>query len=102
MSFFIDNISNLQLSSSFEGFARIGAFCAPFLIDGNTSLMNIGLLMMVIHLITAFCAYKLPETKGRNLGDVVDREEEEVERVNESDSTPYSQVQEVGNSMELI
>jgi hypothetical protein len=48
--------------------ARIGAFFCPFLVEGKSSLMKIGVIMLLVNLWTVFCVFKLPETAGRELG----------------------------------
>jgi len=88
--------------SAANAFARIGGFCAPFLIDGDISLIKIGVLMLIIHLTTAFCAYKLPETKDRNLGEVLNGEEGGAENLDDSDSTGYTDSHDDGTSLVLI
>jgi len=40
-------------------------------VAGNVSLRNIGIAMLFIHFGTALCASRLPETKGLELGRVV-------------------------------
>lgn len=57
--------------SAANAVARIGGFCAPFLIAGDVSLITIGIVMLVVHSVTAFCASMLPETKGTKLGKAV-------------------------------
>jgi hypothetical protein len=48
--------------------ARIGAFFCPFLVVGKSSLMKIGVIMLLVNLWTVFCVFKLPETAGREMG----------------------------------
>ena len=48
--------------------ARLGAFFCPFLVEGNISLVEIGIVMFFVHLFTVLCAAKLPETKGKDMG----------------------------------
>jgi hypothetical protein len=48
--------------------ARIGAFFCPFLVEGKSSLMKIGVIMLLVNLWTVFCVFKLPETAGREMG----------------------------------
>lgn len=54
--------------------ARIGGFCAPFLIAGNVSLITIGVVMLIVHLITACVASRLPETNGMQLGKISEKQ----------------------------
>jgi len=80
--------------ASANAMGRTGAFLSPYLVGGNNSMLAVGKLllfieisfsfrlirsptylfilagsiMLVIHLFTAFCAYHLPETKGREIG----------------------------------
>ena len=49
--------------------ARLGAFFCPFLVEGDSSIRLVGLIMLLIHIFTAFCVSKLPETKGREMGE---------------------------------
>ncbi|GKY95332.1 hypothetical protein MPSEU_000495000 [Mayamaea pseudoterrestris] len=53
--------------SAANAVARIGAFVSPFVIADNSP-RNIGLVMLLVHLFTAACVSKLPETKGKSLG----------------------------------
>ena len=43
----------------------------PYLVAGNVSLRSIGFAMLFVHGVTALCAFRLPETKGVELGRVV-------------------------------
>mmetsp|Transcript_10180 Transcript_10180/g.12903 ORF Transcript_10180/g.12903 Transcript_10180/m.12903 type:complete len:120 (-) Transcript_10180:101-460(-) len=54
--------------SAANAVARIGGFCSPYIVAGNMSLGKIGIIMLIIHLVTAFSVTKLPETKGLELG----------------------------------
>lgn len=65
----------LKGHSAANAVARIGGFCSPFLIAGDISLINIGIVMLVVHFATAFFVSKLPETKGMDLGKVSNRED---------------------------
>ncbi|KAL7578258.1 hypothetical protein ACA910_012676 [Epithemia clementina (nom. ined.)] len=76
--------------STANAMARMGAFLCPFLVEGNMSLVEIGVVMFFVHLFTAFCASKLPETKGKEMGGRpssghVDHEIEEIEGVDFSE-----------------
>jgi len=57
--------------------ARIGAFFAPYIIAGENSgngMVKLGVIMLFIHLFTAVCVSKLPETMGKSMGAVDDEE----------------------------
>mmetsp|Transcript_22109 Transcript_22109/g.33475 ORF Transcript_22109/g.33475 Transcript_22109/m.33475 type:complete len:501 (+) Transcript_22109:47-1549(+) len=54
--------------ASANAMGRTGAFFSPYLVGGNMSMLAVGSIMLAIHLFTAFCAYHLPETKGREIG----------------------------------
>ena len=54
--------------SAANAMGRTGAFLSPYLVGTNNSLQFVGCSMLVIHLVTAWCASRLPETKGRDLG----------------------------------
>lgn len=62
--------------ASANAMARIGGFLCPFLVDGDSSLAEIGIIFFFVHLFTVVCALKLPETKGRNMGAPVPTHEE--------------------------
>ena len=62
--------------SATNAVARLGGFCSPYLV-GNTSFRAIAFVMLVAHLVVAFCASRLPETKGVELGRANTREQEE-------------------------
>ena len=49
--------------------ARLGGFVSPYLITEGNSLGIIGALVLVISLVTAECAKRLPETAGKSMGD---------------------------------
>jgi MFS family permease len=53
--------------SAANAMGRTGAFLSPYLV-GTMSLQAVGSIMLLIHLFTAFCAWNLPETKGREIG----------------------------------
>lgn len=62
---------NLSLNtghSAANAVARIGSLFSPFLIEGGSSLVKKGIVMLVIHAITVICVSQLPETKGGQLG----------------------------------
>lgn len=50
--------------STSNAMARLGAFFCPFLVEGDTPLPVIAIVMLVVHLFTAACSSRLPETKG--------------------------------------
>lgn len=54
--------------STANAIARIGAFLCPFLVEGDAPLVKVGVVMLLVHASTVFCVYKLPETKGREMG----------------------------------
>jgi MFS family permease len=58
--------------SSANALARIGAFFCPLVVENSTSLIRVGILMLFLHSITAFCVSQLPETMGREMGFAVD------------------------------
>lgn len=54
--------------SAANAVARIGSLFAPFLIEGHSSLVKKGLVMLAIHAGTVLCVSQLPETKGAHMG----------------------------------
>ena len=54
--------------SAANAVARIGSITAPFLIEGKSSLLQKGFVMLAIHSITVICVSQLPETKGSHFG----------------------------------
>eukprot|EP00751_Fragilariopsis_kerguelensis_P050434 CAMPEP_0171050028 /NCGR_PEP_ID=MMETSP0736-20130129/52098_1 /TAXON_ID=186038 /ORGANISM="Fragilariopsis kerguelensis, Strain L26-C5" /LENGTH=263 /DNA_ID=CAMNT_0011502605 /DNA_START=901 /DNA_END=1692 /DNA_ORIENTATION=+ len=48
--------------------SRVGALFSPFLIEGHTSLVKKGLIMLAIHAVTVIFVSQLPETKGSYMG----------------------------------
>lgn len=48
--------------------ARLGAVFCPYVVQGHLSMTRIGLIMLCVHIFTALCVMKLPETKGRCMG----------------------------------
>ena len=54
--------------SAANAVARTGGFFSPYLVGGKLSLPTVGIIMLVIHVFTAFCASRLPETRGKRLG----------------------------------
>lgn len=54
--------------STANAIGRIGAFFCPFFIAGDVPLVQVGTAMLIIHIFTVFCVWKLPETKGCEMG----------------------------------
>jgi MFS family permease len=54
--------------SAANAVARTGGFFSPYLVGGKLSLPTVGIIMLVVHVFTAFCASRLPETRGKRLG----------------------------------
>lgn len=54
--------------SATNAVARIGGFLSPYLIAGTISFRTIAIIFLAIHLVVAFFASRLPETKGVELG----------------------------------
>lgn len=54
--------------STANAVARLGAFFSPFLVEGGTPLIRVGVIMLIVHAFTVICVAKLPETKGRGMG----------------------------------
>jgi MFS family permease len=54
--------------SAANAVARIGSLFAPFLIEGHSSLVKKGLVMLAIHAGTVLFVSQLPETKGSHMG----------------------------------
>jgi hypothetical protein len=54
--------------SAANAVARIGSLFSPFLIEGRSSLVKKGLVMLFIHVGTVICVSQLPETKGSHIG----------------------------------
>jgi len=48
--------------------ARIGSLFSPFLVEGHSSLVKKGLIMLAIHAVTIVFVSQLPETKGSHMG----------------------------------
>jgi len=59
--------------SAANAMARVGAFFSPYVVTSNNiSLHGLGIIMFLVHLMTAICAYHLPETRGIELGLISD------------------------------
>jgi len=54
--------------SAANAVARIGGFICPYVVEGNTKLFTVGIVMIVIHALAVFCVTFLPETKGKAMG----------------------------------
>lgn len=54
--------------SAANAMGRTGAFVSPYLVGTNNSMQTVGSIMLMIHLLTAYFAYNLPETRGREIG----------------------------------
>lgn len=65
--------------STANAMARLGAFFCPFVVEGSIPLQRIGFIMLFVHAITVLCVSKLPETKGRGMGDTDDLHDDEQE-----------------------
>ena len=48
--------------------ARIGGFCAPYLVQQSMPPMIIGSVMLGMAILTTLAVAKLPETNGKTLG----------------------------------
>jgi MFS family permease len=69
--------------------ARVGAFFCPYVVDGTTPLLYIGIIMLLTHTFTAWFASHIPETKGLDMGvataNLDDDEEQEGELAEDHD-----------------
>jgi hypothetical protein len=54
--------------SAANAFARIGGFCAPYLVQQSTPPMVIGSVMLGMAILTTLAVARLPETNGKTLG----------------------------------
>ncbi|CAB9516858.1 Synaptic vesicle 2-related protein [Seminavis robusta] len=54
--------------SAANAVARLGGFLVPYVVSAEAPLTFIGASMMCVAVGTAFCASRLPETKGKELG----------------------------------
>ncbi|GAX23680.1 hypothetical protein FisN_12Hh254 [Fistulifera solaris] len=63
--------------STSNAMARLGAFFCPFLVVGNTPLHVVAIVMLLVHLITAACSSRLPETRGLGMDTTNEDSEEE-------------------------
>lgn len=63
--------------STANAMARIGAFFAPFVVEGKSiSLTHVGIIMLLVHFFVVICVSKLPETRGKSMGATCDVGEE--------------------------
>eukprot|EP00980_Cylindrotheca_fusiformis_P003271 scaffold738_cov124-Cylindrotheca_fusiformis.AAC.10 len=83
--------------SAANAVARIGSIIAPFLVEGDSSLTQKGLVMLAIHSVTVLCVSLLPETKGSHMGRVSGGE---VEDEQNHDDEP--EAEEIQSEDELI
>ena len=63
--------------STANAVARLGAIFAPIVVEGNTPVLHIGVIMLVVHTFTALCISQLPETKGAIMGSASEAEHSE-------------------------
>jgi MFS family permease len=71
--------------SAANAVARIGAFVSPFVIADNSPRI-IGLVMLFVHLFTAMCVSKLPETKGKHMGASNEDDGNEIDLLGDEDA----------------
>jgi hypothetical protein len=55
---------------SANAMARLGGFISPFIITQGNSLWLIGIIVLIVSLVTAEFASRLPETTGKSMGDI--------------------------------
>lgn len=67
---------------------RIGAFTSPYLVSSRTPITAVGAIMLVVNIVTAASASRLPETKGVEIGHVTD----DNQQVDAGTATPPSVV----------
>jgi len=81
--------------SAANAVARIGAFLCPFVVErgGNASLVEVGVVMLLVHAVTVLCVCRLPETKGREMGLVVVVEAAEEETIMSNNATQDNDVE---------
>mmetsp|Transcript_27648 Transcript_27648/g.61025 ORF Transcript_27648/g.61025 Transcript_27648/m.61025 type:complete len:370 (+) Transcript_27648:619-1728(+) len=72
--------------SAANAVARIGALFSPFIIQGHSSLLKKGMIMLLVHSLTIAFVSQLPETKGSRLGSSQD---ETYEREDDSDDSRF-------------
>ena len=75
--------------------ARLGGFIAPFIITEGNSMGTIGSLVLLVSLLTAECANKLPETAGKPMGHVSDSNRAPPSQTNKTSNEPFAPYQEL-------
>ncbi len=55
---------------------RTGAFISPYLVGTNNPIKIVGCIMLVVHLMTALSAFHLPESKGHEMGHMLNDDED--------------------------
>jgi len=63
--------------SAANAVARLGGFSAPFLVEGGSSIVMVGFVLLAVNTATAICSSLLPETKGIEMGKAALLKEEE-------------------------
>lgn len=63
--------------SAANAMARIGGFASPFLVEGRSSIVTVGFVLLAVNIATALCSFLLPETKGIEMGKAALLKEEE-------------------------
>jgi len=71
--------------SAANAVARIGGFISPYIVSDNSSLLLVGIFMLCVHLLGAYVASNLPETKGTHLGEVPIHDEHENENLHKKE-----------------
>lgn len=59
--------------------ARVGGFCAPYLVQDTTPVVMIGAIMFGVAIVTTLSSSRLPETKGKGLGVHLNNSQDELE-----------------------
>lgn len=85
------NVYRSQGHSAANAVARIGSLFSPFLIQGHSSLVKKGFVMLAIHAVTVICVSQLPETKGAHMGRVHTEEIEDLALTEEQDVNPETE-----------
>lgn len=70
-----------------NAFCRLGGFVAPYVMTEGNSMGTIGVVALLVALGTAECSVRLPETKGRPMGEVGRRVVLAVNKDNKEPST---------------
>lgn len=55
---------------SSNAIGKLGGALCPFLIEGDIPFWIVGMIMFIVHFITAFCVCHLPETKSLEMGQI--------------------------------